>query len=119
MDIFGPSNLVTFAKAVPEHWKPFMADWVGDPDTEADFLLSRSPITYIENLKCPILIIQGAKDPRVVKPESDQVVEKLRSMGRVVEYVVFDDEGHGFTKQKNEFTTYKRATEFLLEHLLS
>lgn len=118
VDIFGPSNLVTFAKAVPEHWKRFMADWVGDPDKEADFLLSRSPMTYIENLKCPILIIQGAKDPRVVKPESDQIVEKLRSMGRTVEYVVFPDEGHGFTKLKNEFTAFTKSVEFLERNLL-
>ncbi len=119
VDIFGPSNLVTFAKAVPEHWKPFMADLLGDPDTEANFLHSRSPMTYIDQLKCPILIIQGANDPRVVKPESDQIVEKLRSMNRQVEYTVFSDEGHGFTKQKNEFAAYKLVTEFLAKHLLT
>ncbi len=119
VDIFGPSNLVSFAKAVPEHWKPFMADLVGDAEKEVEFLMKRSPITYIDQLKCPILIIQGANDPRVVKPESDQVVEKLRSSGREVEYKVFDDEGHGFTKQKNEFTTYKLVTEFLGKHLLN
>ncbi len=119
VDIFGPSNLVTFAKAVPEHWKPFMADLVGDAETEVDFLLSRSPITYIDNVKCPMLIIQGANDPRVVKPESDQIVEKLRSMNRQVDYTVFTDEGHGFTKQKNEFATYRLVTEFLDKHLLT
>ncbi len=75
-------------------------------------------MTYIENLKCPILIIQGAKDPRVVKPESDQIVEKLRSMGRAVEYVVFPDEGHGFTKLKNEFTAFTKSVEFLERNLL-
>ena len=117
VDIFGVSNLVTFAKSAPKHWSRFMADWLGDPDTETDFLMSRSPITYIDNLNCAILIIQGAKDPRVVKAESDQIVEKLRSKGRKVVYVVFEDEGHGFTKQKNEFTTWKLVTEFLLENL--
>ena len=119
VDIFGPSNLVTTANAVPEFWKPMMKDWVGDPATETDFLLSRSPITYISNLKCPILVVQGANDPRVVKNESDQAVQKLRSMGREVEYVVFDDEGHGFTKRKNEFAAWKKTSEFLLKHLLS
>jgi dipeptidyl aminopeptidase/acylaminoacyl peptidase len=118
VDIFGPSNLVTAAKSVPEFWMPMIKDWLGDPVTETEFLLSRSPITYISNLKCPILIIQGANDPRVVKNESDQVVEKLRSMGRGVEYVVFEDEGHGFTKRKNEFIAWKKSSEFLLKHLL-
>jgi Tol biopolymer transport system component/dienelactone hydrolase len=118
VDIFGPSNLVTFAKAVPEHWKRFMAEWVGDPEKEADFLASRSPMTYIDQLKCPILVIQGANDPRVVKPESDQLVEKLKSRGVKVDYVIFPDEGHGFTKQKNEHAAYKHISEFLTEHLL-
>jgi dipeptidyl aminopeptidase/acylaminoacyl peptidase len=119
VDIMGPSNLVTFIKAVPGHWQRMMKDWVGDPDTEFAFLMSRSPITYIGNVKCSMLVIQGAKDPRVVKSESDQFVEKLRSMGRQVEYMVFPDEGHGFTKQKNEFAAYKRITEFLVERLLA
>mgnify|MGYP001121402233 CR=1 FL=1 len=119
VDIFGPGNLITFLKAVPAFWKRFMPELVGDPNTEADFLLSRSPITYIDDLKCPILIIQGANDPRVVKAESDQIVEKLRSKGREVEYIIFQDEGHGFTKRKNEFNAWKRASEFLLEHLLN
>jgi dienelactone hydrolase/Tol biopolymer transport system component len=118
VDIFGPSNLVTFGRSIPEHWKRFLKDWAGDPETEADFLLMRSPITYIDNVRCPLLIIQGANDPRVVKAESDQIVEKLRSMGREVEYIVFPDEGHGFTKRKNEFTAYKKSSDFLLRYLL-
>lgn len=118
VDICGPSNLVTFAKSVPEFWKRFMTDLLGDSDKESDSLLGRSPVTYIENLRCPILIIQGAKDPRVAKAESDQIVEKLRSKGQEVEYIVFPDEGHGFTKRKNEFAAWKRATEFLVGHLL-
>lgn len=118
VDAFGPSNLVTFVKAVPGHWQRMMKDWVGDPDTESDFLMSRSPITHIGNVKCPMLVIQGGMDPRVVKSESDQFVEKLRAMGRQVEYMVLPDEGHGFTKQKNEFMAYKRIGEFLVERLL-
>jgi len=85
VDIFGPSNLVTFAKAVPPMWRRFMERWVGNPETEVDFLMERSPITYVENVKAPLLVIQGATDPRVVKPESDQMVEKLRGLGREVE----------------------------------
>jgi dipeptidyl aminopeptidase/acylaminoacyl peptidase len=118
VDIFGPSNLVTFAKAVPPTWKRFIARFVGDPETEADFLLERSPITYVENVQTPLLVIQGATDPRVVKGESDQLVEKLHSLGREVEYVVFDDEGHGFTKRPNELKAYRLAAEWLERHLL-
>jgi dipeptidyl aminopeptidase/acylaminoacyl peptidase len=118
VDIFGPSNLVTFAKAVPPTWKRFIARFVGDPETEVDFLLERSPITYVENVKTPLLVIQGATDPRVVKGESDQMVEKLRELGRDVEYVVFDDEGHGFTKRANELKAYRLAADWLEQHLL-
>jgi len=118
VDIFGPSNLVTFAKAVPPTWKRFIARFVGDPETEVDFLMERSPITYVDNVKTPLLVIQGATDPRVVKGESDQLVEQLRSLGREVEYVVFDDEGHGFTKRPNELKAYGLAAEWLERHLL-
>jgi dipeptidyl aminopeptidase/acylaminoacyl peptidase len=118
VEAFGPSNLVTFVKSVPEFWKRFMDDWVGNPDKETDFLLSRSPITFAKNIRCPMLVIQGALDPRVVKAESDQLVERLRSQGQHVEYIVFPDEGHGFTKRRNEFTAYKAAAEFFSKHLI-
>ncbi len=119
VDIFGPSNLVTFAKAVPPTWKRFIARFVGDPETEADFLMERSPIGYVENVRTPLLVMQGATDPRVVKGESDQMVAKLRELGREVEYVVFDDEGHGFTKRANELKAYRLAAEWLERHLTS
>jgi dipeptidyl aminopeptidase/acylaminoacyl peptidase len=118
VDIFGPSNLVTFAKAVPPTWKRFIARFVGDPETEADFLMERSPITYVENVQTPLLVIQGATDPRVVKGESDQLVDRLKSLGRDVEYVVFEDEGHGFTKRPNELKAYSLAAAWLEQHLL-
>ena len=92
--------------------------FVGDPEEDADLLRERSPMTYIDNVKAPLLVIQGAKDPRVVKPESDQLVEKLRSLGREVEYVVFDDEGHGFTKRPNELKAYHLAADWLERYLL-
>jgi dipeptidyl aminopeptidase/acylaminoacyl peptidase len=103
VDAFGPSNLVTLAKAVPEHWKRFMIELVGDPQKEEDFLKERSPINYVDNINPTIslLVIQGANDPRVVKNESDQIVEKLRSKDTDIEYMVFEDEGHGFTKYSN------------------
>ncbi len=117
VDIFGPSNLVTFAKAVPPTWKRFMEKWVGNPETEVDFLMERSPITYVENVRAPLLVIQGATDPRVVKPESDQMVEKLRELGREVEYEVFDDEGHGFTRRTNEIRAFRLSADWLERHL--
>jgi dipeptidyl aminopeptidase/acylaminoacyl peptidase len=117
VDIVGPSNLVTFSRAVPPQWKRWMAVWVGDPDTEEDFLLERSPITYVDGVQARLLVIQGAKDPRVVKGESDQMVERLRELGRDVEYEVFEDEGHGFTRYANEVRAYKLACDWLEKHL--
>jgi dipeptidyl aminopeptidase/acylaminoacyl peptidase len=118
VDIVGPSNLITFAKAVPPTWKRIMKQFVGDPEEDAELLRERSPMTYIENVRTPLLVIQGAKDPRVVKPESDQLVEKLRQLGRTVEYVVFDDEGHGFTKRQNELRAFRLAADWLERHLV-
>lgn len=117
VDLFGPSNLVTFARSVPPFWKRFMKKWVGDPDEDKEMLNERSPITYVDNIRCPILIIQGANDPRVVKAESDQMVERIRSKGGIVEYMVFEDEGHGFTKRKSELKAWKASAEFLEKHL--
>ena len=117
VDIFGPSNLVTFVRAVPPTWKRFMDQWVGNPDTEAAFLTERSPITYVEQVKAPLLVIQGAKDPRVVKPESDQMVERLRTLGRDVEYEVFEDEGHGFTRRSNELRAFRLSADWLEKYL--
>lgn len=117
VDIVGPGNLVTFVRAVPPQWARFMATWVGDPDTEEEFLRERSPITYVDQVRAPLLVIQGAKDPRVVKSESDQMVERLRELGREVEYVVFDDEGHGFTRYTNEVRANRLTCEWLEQHL--
>ena len=116
IDLVGPSNLVTFAKAVPPHWRATMKDWVGDPEEDFEFLMSRSPITYVERMKAPLLVLQGANDPRVVKPESDQMVEKLRSLGREVEYHVFEDEGHDFSKRANQLKAYRLIATFLFKH---
>jgi dipeptidyl aminopeptidase/acylaminoacyl peptidase len=117
VDIVGPSNLITFARAVPPAWKRMMKQWVGDPDEDAEMLRERSPITYVDNVRAPLLVIQGANDPRVVKPESDQMVERLRELGRTVEYMVFDDEGHGFTKTANSLKALKASAEWLEKHL--
>ncbi|WP_273382329.1 alpha/beta hydrolase family protein, partial [Symbiobacterium thermophilum] len=97
-DFCGPANLITFVQSVPPHWKPIMKAWVGDAEEDREFLIERSPITYVDQIKAPLMVVQGAMDPRVVKAESDQMVERLRALGREVEYLVFEDEGHGFTK---------------------
>jgi dipeptidyl aminopeptidase/acylaminoacyl peptidase len=117
VDLVGPANLVTFARAVPPFWRHMMKSWVGDPDEDRDLLVERSPITYVENVRAPLLVLQGAHDPRVVRPESDQVVERLRSLGREVEYHVFEDEGHGFAKQANQVRAYRLIADFLERHL--
>lgn len=118
VDLVGPSNLVTFAKAVPPTWRAVMKEWVGDPDTEVDFLMSRSPITYVDQIRAPLFVIQGANDPRVVKPESDQIVERLRARGVDVRYDVYEDEGHGFTKRSNSIKAMGDIAAFLEGKLL-
>ena len=117
VDIFGPSNLVTFARAVPPTWRRMMKRFVGDPEEDEELLRERSPMTYIDNAKAPLLVIQGATDPRVVRGESDQLVEKLRSLGRTVEYHVFEDEGHGFTKRENELKAMRLSADWLERYL--
>ncbi|MGZ9585709.1 prolyl oligopeptidase family serine peptidase [Paenibacillus marinisediminis] len=113
IDIVGVSNLITFYNSVPEHWKPMMELWIGNPETDRERFIKDSPITYLDDMVNPMLIIQGANDPRVVKEESDQIVEALRAKGRDIEYLVFDDEGHGITKKANEKIAYRRMVEFL------
>lgn len=116
VDIFGVSNLFTFIESVPEHWKPLMERWLGDPIRDEDRLRKDSPITYLETMTKPMLVIQGANDPRVVKEESDQIVEALQKQGTDVEYLVLDDEGHGFSKKANEIEVYKTILDFLDNH---
>ncbi|SDN21359.1 S9 family peptidase [Alkalicoccus daliensis] len=116
VDIFGVSNLFTFMKSVPEHWKPIMNRWLGDPEKDKERLERDSPITYLRSMTKPMLVIQGANDPRVVKEESDQIVEALRRQGTSVDYVVLEDEGHGFSKKENEIRVYKDMLNFLAQH---
>ncbi|MBP2018116.1 dipeptidyl aminopeptidase/acylaminoacyl peptidase [Symbiobacterium terraclitae] len=117
-DLCGPANLITFLKSVPAHWRPAMKDWLGDVDEDRDFLIARSPITYVDQIKAPLMIVQGAMDPRVIKAESDQMVERLRALGREVEYLVFEDEGHGFTKRANLLKAFAAMADFLIRHLV-
>ncbi|MYL71390.1 prolyl oligopeptidase family serine peptidase [Halobacillus litoralis] len=113
VDIFGPCNLFSFIDSVPEHWKPAIAQFVGDPEKDKEKLEEDSPINYLDTMTKPMLVIQGAKDPRVVKAESDQVVEALKKKGRDVDYIVLEDEGHGFSKKENEILVYRKVLDFL------
>jgi dipeptidyl aminopeptidase/acylaminoacyl peptidase len=117
VDVVGPANLVTFLRGVPPFWRESMKRWLGDPDQDRETLMERSPITYVDRLRAPLLVLQGANDPRVVRGESDQMVERLRALGRQVEYHVFEDEGHGFTKRANQQRAYRLITDFLFRHL--
>ena len=116
VDIFGVSDLFTFVKSVPPHWKPIMERWLGDPERDKERFIKDSPVTYLEGMTKPMLVIQGAKDPRVVKEESDQIVAKLKEEGRDVEYLVLEDEGHGFSKKENEIKVYQLMLDFLEKH---
>jgi dipeptidyl aminopeptidase/acylaminoacyl peptidase len=112
VDIFGPSNLFSFVNSVPEHWKPATKQLVGDPELDYEKVKAASPHTYIDSMTKPMLVIQGAQDPRVVKEESDQIVEALREKGRDVDYLVLEDEGHGFSKKENEMAVYRKVLRF-------
>lgn len=112
IDIFGPSDLFSFIDSVPEHWKPVMNQWVGDPVKDREKLLEFSPITHLDGMVKPMLVIQGANDPRVVKAESDKIVQALKNKGREVEYLVLEDEGHGFSKKENEIKVNRKILEF-------
>lgn len=117
VDIVGPSNLATFVRSVPPHWRRMLKGWVGDAEEDAAMLAERSPITYVDQVRAPLLVIQGANDPRVAKAESDQMVERLRALGRTVEYRVFEDEGHGFTKPANWLKALRASAEWLERYL--
>jgi dipeptidyl aminopeptidase/acylaminoacyl peptidase len=120
VDIVGPSNLKTLLETVPPYWKPIIAQLyrrVGNPETDADFLWSRSPLSRVRDIRIPLLIAQGANDPRVKQAESEQIVSALAEAGIPHEYMLFPDEGHGFAKPENRIKFYTAAERFLAEYL--
>ncbi|HEY2957191.1 MAG TPA: S9 family peptidase [Actinomycetota bacterium] len=120
VDVVGPSNLNTLIESIPPYWKPMVSLFhtrVGNPETEADFLWSRSPLSRVEQIRIPVLIVQGANDPRVKQAESEQIVAAMRDKGIAYEYLLFEDEGHGFAKPGNRLRFYAKAERFLAEHL--
>jgi len=120
VDIVGPSNLITLIQTIPPYWSTFRATFhkrVGNPDTEEEFLQSRSPLFKADQIRIPVLIAQGANDPRVKQAESEQIVEAMQSKGITYEYMLFPDEGHGFAKPENRIKFYAAAEKFLATHL--
>ncbi len=117
--LVGPSNLLTFVKSVPPFWRAMMRDWVGDAEEDRELLIERSPITYVDQLRAPLLVIQGANDPRVVKAESDQMVERLKDRGVAVEYYVDEEAGHGPPGRDGWLKWLRMTAEFLGRHLKS
>ncbi len=120
VSIVGPSNLITFIETIPPYWSTFrsiMYKKVGNPETEEAFLKSRSPLFKVQNIKIPMLIAQGANDPRVNKDESEQIVAEMKRRNIDHKYLLFADEGHGFAKPENRLKFYEEAEKFLAKHL--
>lgn len=120
IDYVGVSNLFTFMQTIPPYWRPMlemMYEQVGHPEHDADQLAATSPALHADKIKVPLFVAQGANDPRVNKAESNQMVEALRQRGVVVEYMVKDNEGHGFHNQENRFDFYRAMERFLKAHL--
>ena len=120
VDIVGPSNLKTLIETIPAYWAPMISQFhraVGDPAKDADFLWSRSPLSRADNISIPLLIAQGANDPRVKQAESEQIVAALEKAGIDYEYMLFPDEGHGFAQPENRLRFYAAAELFLAKHL--
>jgi pimeloyl-ACP methyl ester carboxylesterase len=117
VDMFGPYDLLTFGERIPETWKPFFRLALGDPEQDREFLVERSPRTRIEEITAPLLVIQGQNDPRVVEQESRDLVEHLQGLGKQVDYLVFEDEGHDVLKLQNRVRCYDAIVGFFSEHL--
>jgi dipeptidyl aminopeptidase/acylaminoacyl peptidase len=120
VDIVGPSNLKTLLETIPPYWAPMIAQLyrrVGNPETDAEFLWSRSPLSRARDIRIPLLIAQGANDPRVKQAESEQIVAALKEAGIDHEYMLFPDEGHGFAKPENRIKFYTAAERFLAKYL--
>lgn len=120
VDLFGVSNWVRTLQSIPPYWESIRKSLykeIGDPSTQLEYLRETSPLFHADKITRPLIVLQGANDPRVIKPESDEIVENIRKRNGVVEYVVFDNEGHGFTKKTNEIRAYKAILDFLDKHL--
>jgi dipeptidyl aminopeptidase/acylaminoacyl peptidase len=120
VDYVGVSNMFTFMKTIPPYWKPvldMLYEMVGNPVTDSLLLAEASPVYHVDKIKAPLFVAQGANDPRVNINESDQIVNALKERGIDVEYMVKDNEGHGFGNEENRFDFYRAMIVFLDKHL--
>jgi len=120
VDIVGPSNLITLIQTIPPYWAPMISMFhrrVGDPEIDKEFLWSRSPLSAVDQIRIPLLIAQGANDPRVKQAESEQIVAALEQHGIDYDYMLFPDEGHGFAKPANRLKFFAAADKFLGRYL--
>lgn len=120
IDIFGVMNWVRTLKEIPPWWgqmRDSLYDLMGDPTTDEERLTRISPLFHASNINVPLLVVQGANDPRVLKVESDEIVDAVRANGVPVEYILFDDEGHGFSKRANRIAASDAYVNFLRNHL--
>jgi dipeptidyl aminopeptidase/acylaminoacyl peptidase len=120
VDLFGISNWVRTLESIPPYWESFreaLYKELGDPAEDKERLTRISPLFNAKEIRRPLIVLQGANDPRVLKVESDEIVEAARANGAEVEYIVFDDEGHGFLKKENRLRGYRAIREFLDKHL--
>lgn len=122
VDYVGVANLFTFMKTIPPYWAPFlkmMHEMVGDPEKDKDLMTASSPVFHVDKIKTPLFVAQGANDPRVNKNESDQMVEALKKRGIEVQYMVKDNEGHGFHNEENRYDFYGAMEGFFTKHLMA
>jgi dipeptidyl aminopeptidase/acylaminoacyl peptidase len=120
VNLFGISNWVRTLKSIPPWWESFREALyveMGNPDTQEEYLYSISPLFYSEQIQRPLMVLQGANDPRVLQIESEDIVEAVRKNGIPVEYILFEDEGHGFRKKENRIKGYRAIREFLDQYL--
>ncbi|MBB4826428.1 dipeptidyl aminopeptidase/acylaminoacyl peptidase [Sporosarcina luteola] len=120
VNIFGVSNWERTLKSIPPWWeamRDLLYKKIGDPYEQTDYIRSISPLFHAEKINKPLMVLQGANDPRVLQAESDDIVEKVKENGVPVEYIIFEDEGHGFTKRDNQITGYRAIREFLDAYL--
>ena len=120
IDIFGVSNWIRTLESIPSYWesqRKALYDEIGDPVKDKEFLVATSPLFHAAHIRKPLMVIQGKNDPRVIKPESDEIVDAVKKNNVPVDYVVFDDEGHGFSKKKNQAVANSKMVEFLDKYL--
>jgi dipeptidyl aminopeptidase/acylaminoacyl peptidase len=120
VDIFGVSNWLRTLQSIPKWWEAqrlALYKEIGDPEKDEAMLREISPVFHADRIRRPLLVLQGANDPRVIKPESDDIVAAVKKNGVPVEYIVFPDEGHGFTKKKNQIEGYGAILTFLDKYL--